>query len=176
MENKPDIISIIHREGFTPKQKGRVFWLSCPFHKDKIPSLKIDQDRQVFHCFSCNEHGDVISFIQRLHGLTFKDAVRYLNIGRTRHTLTNPKEKTKRDLVKAFHAWQSAYYQELCRMKHAYEALTQGLKTMEQAELVAWIFDELPLIEYRLDILLYGTDEQKYELYGEVKANGNEGI
>ena len=176
MENKPDIISAIHREGFEPKQKGRAYWLSCPWHEDKTPSLKIDPDRQDFHCFSCNESGDVISFIQKLHGLTFKDAAGYLNIDRTNPVKINPQKRTKLDLLTAFHLWKSAYYEELCRTRLVYEALTRDLKTMEQAEHVAWIFHEMPLIEYRLDILFYGTDEQKCEFYQGVKANGTEEI
>ena len=176
MENKPDILSTFQREGFEPKQKGRAFWLSCPFHKDKTPSMKIDPDRQTFHCFSCGEGGDVIAFIQQLHGLTLKDALKHLGTAGNGFPEINPQKKTKKELVKAFRSWVAVYYETLCRERLSLEALTRDLKTMKEAELVAWAFHELPLIEYRLDILFYGTDEQKYELCQGVNANGNEGI
>lgn len=174
MENKPDIIATFHREGFDPKQKGRAFWLSCPFHEDKTPSMKIAPDRQSFHCFSCGEGGDVLAFIQKLHGLTFKDALKHLGLAGNRPPTTDPRKQTKRDLLKAFRSWVAARYEQLCRERLCLEALTRDLKTMEEAELVGWAFHELPVIEYHLDLLFYGTDEQKYELYRGVHANGNE--
>lgn len=176
MENKPDIMATLHREGFQPKQKGRDYWLSCPFHEDKTPSLKINPDRQLFHCFSCGQSGDAISFVQKLHGFTFKDALNHLNLKGIQPSRITPQKQTKRDLLKAFNSWKREYYQTLCRLRITYEALTRDLMTFDEAELRAWIFDELPLFEYHLDILFYGDDEQKYELYREVKANGNEWI
>lgn len=173
MENKPDIISTIHREGFEPKQKGRAFWLSCPFHEDKTPSMKIDPDRQTFYCFSCQTGGDVVTLVQKLHGLAFKDALKYLNLKGNHPEKVNPQKQTKRDLLKVFKAWERDYYRELCRARLAFEALTRDLKTWEEVELRAWIFGELPMIEYHLDILFHGDDEQKYELYQGVQANGN---
>lgn len=39
----------------------------CPFHNDKTPSMKVDQN---FICFGCQEKGDVIKFTQLLFSLT----------------------------------------------------------------------------------------------------------
>lgn len=36
--------------------------ISCPFHEDKTPSMKLYEDGH-FHCFSCNRHGDVYDFV-----------------------------------------------------------------------------------------------------------------
>ena len=43
----------------------------CPFHKDKHPSMKIDNR---YHCFGCGEDGDVINFVGKLYGLSSYDA------------------------------------------------------------------------------------------------------
>lgn len=40
--------------------------MCCPFHKDKTPSMKVDQN---FICFGCQEKGDVIDFAAKLFGL-----------------------------------------------------------------------------------------------------------
>ena len=40
----------------------------CPFHKDRHPSLKLNED--YFHCFGCGASGDVIDFTARLFGLS----------------------------------------------------------------------------------------------------------
>lgn len=50
----------------------------CPFHNEKTPSFYIFTDTNSFHCFGCNAGGDVIKFVQKLHGLSFKDAIQFL--------------------------------------------------------------------------------------------------
>ena len=45
----------------------------CPFHEDKHPSLKLNED--YFFCFGCGARGDVIDFTARLFGVSLKDAV-----------------------------------------------------------------------------------------------------
>ena len=44
----------------------------CPFHKDRHPSLKLNED--YFFCFGCGASGDVIDFTARLFGITLKDS------------------------------------------------------------------------------------------------------
>ena len=44
---------------------------SCPFHKDKTPSMKVDKR---FHCFGCGADGDVIDFVSRLYGISSLEA------------------------------------------------------------------------------------------------------
>jgi len=39
----------------------------CPFHEDRYPSLKLNED--FFYCFGCGTSGDVIDFTARLFGL-----------------------------------------------------------------------------------------------------------
>ena len=59
----------------------------CPFHDDRTPSMKVDKR---FHCFGCQEDGDVIDFVGKLFDLSPKRAaeklaedfgVRYLAAG-----------------------------------------------------------------------------------------------
>jgi len=51
---------------------------NCPFHPDKTPSFYLFMDQNSYHCFGCQEHGDVINFIIKAENFTFKEAVRYL--------------------------------------------------------------------------------------------------
>lgn len=48
----------------------------CPFHNDNNPSMWVYDDH--FHCFSCGEHHDVISFAQKYLNINFKDAIQML--------------------------------------------------------------------------------------------------
>lgn len=40
----------------------------CPFHDDRHPSLKLNED--YFYCFGCGAKGDVIDFVARLLDLS----------------------------------------------------------------------------------------------------------
>ncbi len=72
-----DLVAIMGER--TPlKQKGRDFWLCCPFHNEKTPSCHIDPAQQRWHCFGCGEGGDVFAYIMKLEDLTFPEAVRRL--------------------------------------------------------------------------------------------------
>lgn len=40
----------------------------CPFHPDKRPSLRLELDKGVFHCFACEAKGNMLEFVARLEG------------------------------------------------------------------------------------------------------------
>ncbi len=51
----------------------------CPFHSpDEDPSLSIDPERNVFHCFGCGAKGSVVDWVMKVEGVTFPHAVEIL--------------------------------------------------------------------------------------------------
>lgn len=48
----------------------------CPFHNDKHPSMKIDQN---YYCFACGAKGDAINFVASMFGLTQFEAAKKIN-------------------------------------------------------------------------------------------------
>lgn len=66
-------------EEFVPLKKMGRNWVGiCPFHADKDPSLSVNEEKQIFYCFGCGQGGDVISFLMRIQGLSFIEAVKRL--------------------------------------------------------------------------------------------------
>lgn len=60
------------------KQKGKDFWCCCPVHNEKTPSCKVDPVTQLWHCFGCHEGGDVFTYLMKVDGYSFNEAVQYL--------------------------------------------------------------------------------------------------
>jgi DNA primase len=160
---KPDIIQTIQEAGFEPKRKGKSFWLSCPFHEEKTPSLKIDPERQSFFCFGCQTGGDSISFIQKFYSLSFKDACKHLNLQEP-HKINSETQK-KRTLVNDFREWEKSLRKELTDFYRDFKSITRNLKTWEEVEEFEEGFHLMPYVEWYLEILTNGTNEEKYNLF-----------
>ena len=50
----------------------------CPFHDERSPSFNVTPGKELYHCFSCGEGGDVITFIRKIEHLDFTEAVERL--------------------------------------------------------------------------------------------------
>ncbi|WP_195908148.1 CHC2 zinc finger domain-containing protein [Nostocoides sp. HKS02] len=78
------LTDVVAAAGVELQARGRGWMGCCPFHEDTTASLSVDGVPDRFHCFGCGASGDVIDFVQRLHGLTFTEAVAHLE-ARTPH-------------------------------------------------------------------------------------------
>ena len=72
-----DIVEIISQY-IHLKRSGRNYFGLCPFHNEKSPSFSVSPDKQIFHCFGCGVGGNVFSFISKIEGVGFKEAVEIL--------------------------------------------------------------------------------------------------
>lgn len=75
------------------RKRGRNFLGLCPFHNEKTPSFNVLEDKGIFKCFGCGQAGDVFSFLMKMEGLSFPEAIEKLagaaNIPYERHTNEN---------------------------------------------------------------------------------------
>ena len=78
VRDRTDIVAVISESVPSLKKRGRRFLGLCPFHNEKTPSFNVNQDTGVYHCFGCKESGDVLTFLQKMDGYTFHEAVRAL--------------------------------------------------------------------------------------------------
>jgi DNA primase len=60
------------------RRAGSNFLGLCPFHAEKTPSFNVNPAREIFHCFGCGAGGNAFSFIMRIEGVSFPEAVKLL--------------------------------------------------------------------------------------------------
>ena len=77
ISRRTDIVQLVGRR-IKLERKGRVFWGLCPFHKEKSPSFKVENERRTYHCFGCGAGGDVFKWLTETEGLSFPEAVQKL--------------------------------------------------------------------------------------------------
>lgn len=93
-----------HRSVCNFKKSGANYTCCCPFHHEKTPSFSVTPAKQMFYCFGCKEHGNVIDFIMKLKNLSFPEAVEEIaqNAGLTvEYDTTNTRSKEEVDLQKS---------------------------------------------------------------------------
>ncbi len=74
---RTDLVQLVGRR-VRLQRKGRVFWGLCPFHKEKSPSFKVDNERRNYHCFGCGAGGSAFQWLIETEGLPFPEAVERL--------------------------------------------------------------------------------------------------
>ena len=78
MRARTDIKEIV--DGYvTLKSAGIGSWKGlCPFHDERTPSFHVRPQMGTYHCFGCDESGDVISFLMTMDHTTFSETVEKL--------------------------------------------------------------------------------------------------
>lgn len=79
-----DIVSLIQEETefcYDCNELDKDIMVTCPFHKggrESKPSLGINKDSGVYHCFTCGERGTIIDLVAYTMDLTPNQAIRKL--------------------------------------------------------------------------------------------------
>ena len=162
---------------------GRNGMACCPFHADKHPSMKVDKEH--YHCFGCGAHGDVISFVAQMEGLSNYDAAfkivddYRLPIETTGQVSAKEREEFFKaqeqkihiiSIKKRFDKWVDEKIHELKECEALIEEarefiLRTGPGTAFISNGFAYMLHKEPVIGYWLDILCMGDDADKRSLF-----------
>lgn len=95
---------------------GRYLGL-CPFHSEKTPSFYVDYAKNLYHCFGCNDGGDIFDFYMKYHHVDKKDALKALANLAGVSIPSSSKKKCDLDILNDF------FTQQLAQNKKALEFL-----------------------------------------------------
>ncbi len=74
VRSRTDIVELIGRYLRLKKVGNRYVGL-CPFHAEKTPSFSVSPQKGFFYCFGCQASGDSFTFLMRMEGKTFPEAL-----------------------------------------------------------------------------------------------------
>ncbi len=59
-------------------QAGKNLKGKSPFTNERTPSFYVSPDRGMYYCFSSSQGGDIFTFVEKMEGVEFKDALKIL--------------------------------------------------------------------------------------------------
>jgi DNA primase catalytic core len=82
IKRETDLAAVIRSRGVELKPQGGDLVGLCPFHDDHDPSMRVTPGKGLWRCMSCGATGNVIQFVQRFDGVSFRHAYELLKTGK----------------------------------------------------------------------------------------------
>jgi DNA primase len=75
-EAKPDIRPVLEHYGWDGRVSGYGEWQNtrCPFHGDRNPSARVNEEEGIFHCHVCDYSGDAWEIVKVHENVDFPRA------------------------------------------------------------------------------------------------------
>ena len=73
-----DIVDLLSKYNLQLRRQGRGYVTHCPWHDDTRPSLQVNPERQSWKCWPCDIGGDIFSFVMKMEGVDFPEALAML--------------------------------------------------------------------------------------------------
>ncbi|MBO5179303.1 MAG: hypothetical protein J6B87_03035 [Clostridia bacterium] len=156
VKERADIVQVAYRFNI---QLDRNLKAKCPFHKEKTASFSINKNKQIFKCFGCGIGGDSITLVSKMLNINAYEAAKNINdllgLGIDFGTKTNTYELEKfrhQQLVKEeYKKWQNKAFNILCNYYHHLRNIND--------------YHEIDMVDYFLEVLREGTEEEKKQFY-----------
>jgi len=141
-----DIVDVVNK--YVPlKRAGTNFTACCPFHNEKTPSFMVSPTKQIFKCFGCGKGGNIITFMQEIERIDFRDAAKELakqaNIDLAKYQIDPKKHDDRQDekeKIKRIHKLTQKYFvEQLEKNPSAKKYLIEQRKLDEQTIKEFWI-------------------------------------
>lgn len=102
IKEETDLAAVVRARGITLEKHGTGNLVGlCPFHADKsTPNFIVTPGKGLFRCMSCGAAGNVIQFVEKFDGISFRHAVEVLAEGRFANPATSDGVPRKRAAVK----------------------------------------------------------------------------
>ena len=159
-------------------QASRNGMACCPFHNDRHPSMKLNED--YFFCFCCGAKGDVIDLVARLFDLSGYEAAQRLaadfGISSESGQAVRASYKPKRPHIRQFREDEMLCFRVLSDYLHLLEDWKVRYAPKEPDEPYDDRFVEACQmhchIEYMADVLTVGDLEERVALVDELMKSG----
>ena len=156
------------RYGYTPTKNGMI---RCPFHADKRPSMKVDER---YYCFGCGATGDAVDLTAAIFGLSPGQAVKKLisDFGLRGESKRSGRSSKKQAAVREAACKEKQRQDEIttaCRIYMDFKIILKEIAKEKAPKDPQEEFDEsfaaalhlLPIVDYYIEILLFGDQEDK---------------
>jgi DNA primase catalytic core len=79
LKTEISLVRLVESSGVELQKRGADHVGRCPFHDDQTPSLSVSPSKNLWRCFgACDTGGDVIAWVQKREGVSFRHAVELL--------------------------------------------------------------------------------------------------
>ncbi len=124
------------------ERAGSNFKGLCPFHTERTPSFYVSPSLNRFHCFGCGASGDAFTFLMRIEGISFREALQRLAVRAgvelrpesSPYTEPHEQERLRRALFAA-HFYYRQCLQRSARARHYLEQRGLTPATIERFQL-----------------------------------------
>ena len=138
----------------------------CPVHVEKEPSFRVYDDGH-YHCYGCGFNGDVISFIETVENVDFRNAIKILIESFGADNSASEEYRQIRAKQKLVYEWYAEQVEALDNLIFGYQILCRKLKRDDDEENYWSALQELWLLE--------GDGDGFPALHGEVRQLGGQG-
>ena len=148
----------------------------CPFQEERTPSLKVYDDH--FYCFGCGATGDCTGFVAKLFGISQFEAAKKISydfglnlFNREIAVPVNKVQQAENDYRMWLHKATNTLSEYLTRLAKWSKVYAPKNFLEQPNPLFVESLTKRDYIEYLSEVLTYGSDKEKRQLYSSCRED-----